>query len=130
MATQDSTNLTPVDPKALHPLQTDRIGATWMGDKVTNTEARKLVADLQDWAAQFHHPEALKLQDSLRDMERLFTTVWTEIDEALSMLSLADGIEAHQPEQARLFRQNAMSYLHRWQDRGGRIGNVEVRRHD
>lgn len=109
------------------PLQAERIGATWMGDKVTNTEARKLIEELQAWAAQFHHPEALKLQDSLRDLERLFTTVWTEIDEALWMLGLAQTIEASKPEQAREYRETAMSYLHRWQDRGGRVGNAVMR---
>ncbi len=109
-------------------LQADRIGETWKGEKVTSTQARNLVADLRAWAAQFHHPEALKLQEALGDLDRLFTTVGTEIDEALCMLSLADAVQARDPEQARVYRDNAMSYLYRWQDRGGRLGNAVLPR--
>lgn len=102
------------------PLQTTPVGETWMGGRVTNTEAKRLVSELLDWAGQFHHPEAQKLTQGLKDIEKLFSVVATEIDEALTLLNFAEKGYGD-PSQ---HRKTAMSYLHRWQDRGGRVGNV------
>ena len=108
------------------PLQFTRIGQTWKGDKVTNTEATKLLAELQEWAAQYHHQDAQSFKDALGDLERLFTTVWTEIDESLQRLSLSKShIGKGNIEDAFRYIGDANTMLNRWQDRGGRIGNVE-----
>ena len=114
---------------SVRPLQTTRIGETWKGEKVTNTEAMRLVKELRSWAGQFHHPEAEKLDDAIRDVEKLFVCVWTEVDEALGMLTRSHAISATDPETAEKYRSAALSYLHRWQDRGGRIGNVSGVQH-
>ena len=92
-----------------------------LDDRMTSTEARTLVDDLKAWVRQFDHPEALKLESSLNDVKRLFVRVNTEIDEALARLS---RIENAPPEQAKAHLEVAVSLLHRWQDRGGRIGNA------
>ena len=113
----------PSEP-SVRPLDPIKIGESWRGDKVTNTEAMELVRELRSWAGQFHHPEAQKLSDGLRDVEKLFVRVWTEVDEALGMLSLSHAVSASDPVRAEEYRRSALSYLHRWQDRGGRIGNV------
>lgn len=97
----------------------------WTPPKMTNTEARRIVGELQSWVAQFNHPDARKLGCALDDVERLFVRVWTEIDEALAQLSLADSLESKgRHADAMEAREAAMSYMHRWQDRGGKIGNV------
>lgn len=97
----------------------------WTPPKMTNTEARRIVGELQGWVAQFNHPDARKLGDALDDVERLFVRVWTEIDEALSQLSDADRLESKgRHVEAMKAREVAMGYMHRWQDRGGKIGNV------
>lgn len=92
-----------------------------LGERLTNTEARQLVDNLAAWAAQFDHPEAVKLASSLSDVKRLFIRVSTEIDEALTRLSLMEDANS---EQAREHQHVAMGYLHRWQDRRERIGNA------
>jgi hypothetical protein len=103
------------------PLHHDPLGAGWGGSKMTNTEARAIVAELIGWAGQFQHPKAQTLLGALTDVERLFVHAWTEIDEALTRLSLMGS----DPPRAEEHLQVAMSYLHRWQDRGGRVGNAE-----
>ncbi len=107
------------------PLQHSLMPPSWQGGKVTSTEARALVSKLRRWSGQFNHPEARELSTALEDVERCFTRVWTEIDEALSMFSQASwfrerGRTAEADEAMRV----GPSYLHRWQDRGGKIGNV------
>lgn len=97
----------------------------WTPPKMTNTEARRIVDELQTWVGQFDHPDARKMGEALRDVERLFVRVWTEIDETLGQLSRADFMDKKgQHAEAAVARAVAMSYLHRWQDRGGKIGNV------
>ena len=102
------------------PLTYTRVGESWNGSKVTNTEAKKLVSELRDWAAQFNHPDAVQLGYALQDIEKLFSCVWTEIDESLTQLSVMP--HSDHPEKNLGF---ALKYLNRWQDRGGRIGNVD-----
>lgn len=104
------------------PLHHERMTPTWAGGKVTNTEARELVSKLRRWAGQFHHPEAHTLSAALEDVERCFSCVWTEIDEALSRIHLMK----QDPRNATEHLGVALSYLRRWQDRGGRIGNVDA----
>lgn len=126
-----ATEIIPEDRMPTHePLRFTPIGESWKGEKVTNTEAKQLLRELRTWARQFHHPEAQKLDDALRDVERLFVTVWTEVDEALNMLTVSRMVSKSDPERAEEYRQAAMKYLHRWQDRGGRIGNVRQHKHD
>ena len=97
------------------PLSFPRIGQVWRGDKVTHTEAIKLVKNMQGWAGQFNHREALALQDAMDDLEILFMRVWTEIDQSLtrikSMRPTAKADKEH--------RDAAMHYLERWQDHDG-----------
>jgi hypothetical protein len=104
------------------PLHHERMTPAWAGGKVTDTEARELVTKLRRWAGQFHHSEAQSLQLALDDVERCFVRVWTEIDEALSRVNLAK----HDPQNAAEHLRIGVSYLHRWQDRGGRVGNVDL----
>ncbi|MBN9405817.1 MAG: hypothetical protein J0I00_10385 [Burkholderiales bacterium] len=97
----------------------------WTPPKMTNTEARRLIGELQCWVEQFNHPDARKLGEALDDVERLFIRVWTEIDEALSQLIHADYLESKGHHAAAIeARKFAMDYMHRWQDRGGKIGNA------
>lgn len=110
--------------EAHRPLQATPIGETWRGDKVTNTEAQRLLCELRAWVDQFQHPEAVSLRRSIKDLEKLFSVVWTEIDESLTLLSLAQRVGATDPARAEDYRLTAMGYLHRWQDRGGRMGNA------
>lgn len=115
-------DIIPAGFKATHEhLQHTLMPPSWEGGKVTNTEARELVSKLRRWAGQFQHPEARQLDTALEDLERCFVRVWTEIDETLSRLSLMK----RDPDSAEEHLRIAMSYLHRWQDRGGRIGNVD-----
>jgi hypothetical protein len=103
------------------PLRHTDMRPSWEGGKVTDTEARQLVSKLQNWVGQFNHPQARELAADLDDIERCFVRVWTEIDEALTRLMLMKADPASADEHLRI----ALSYLHRWQDRGGRIGNVD-----
>lgn len=104
-------------------LQTTPIGRGWeLGDKLTNTEARRLVCEVRSWARQYDAPDARALVEAMDGMERLFVRVWTEIDESLCLLDFAS--RAKTPERAIEQRATAMSYLHRWQDRSGRMGNA------
>lgn len=104
------------------PLKFTPIGETWRGEKVTTTEASRLVREVREWAEQFDNPDAHKLVEAMKGFDRLFATVWTEIDESLVRLSLAK--HCHDAEKAAEHLSIAMKYLNRWQDRGGRIGNV------
>lgn len=98
------------------PLVTTPVGKSWEGATLTNREARRLVNEVRDWARQFDAPDALALVFAMDDMERLFIRAWTEINESLLSLSLADS--AKTPERAAEFRANAVSYLRRWNTGG------------
>jgi hypothetical protein len=124
-----ATSIIPAAPAASHrPLHHEPLTPNWRGGKTTNREAREVVGKLRRWARQFDHPDARNLVSALDDVEMLFVAVWTEIDESLTRLSLMKEDPAHAAEHLQV----AMKYLHRWQDRGGRIGNIEYpedRRH-
>ena len=97
------------------------------GSKLTDREMRRLIGNLQAWVRQFNHPEALELQSAFDDLERLRARVWTEIDESLLWLhSLQSRMERESRLQERDREQLGVvfKYLNRWQDRGGRCGNV------
>ena len=99
------------------PLTTTPVGKSWEGAPNTNREARRLVNEVRSWARQFNAADALALVDAMDDMERLLVRVWTEIDESLLCLSLAES--AHRtPERAAEMRANAVSYLRRWNSGG------------
>ncbi|MDR2366003.1 MAG: Bro-N domain-containing protein [Zoogloeaceae bacterium] len=67
-----------------------------------------ILDELIRWAIKEVPGEAGEsLRTALEDLSGLVITGWTEVDEALSTLSFA------------------MRYLNRWQDRDGRIGNIE-----
>ncbi|WP_338497612.1 hypothetical protein [Delftia tsuruhatensis] len=107
----------------IKPLDFTRVGATWKGEPVTNTQAKLLISQLREWLLQFQAPEAFALLDAVQDFERLFAQVWTEIDESLSLLHRANL--AQDPETTAKHLSFVAERLHRWQDRGGRIGNAE-----
>lgn len=97
------------------------------GSKLTDSEMRRLIGNLQAWVRQFNHPEALELQSAFDDLERLRVRVWTEIDESLHRLHWMESCMAREgrlQEQDRDHLGAVFEYLHRWQDRGGRCGNV------
>lgn len=93
-------------------------------ERLTNTEAERLVSEIRDWAGQFQHesPDAFALCDAMGDLQRLFVRASTEIDEALLRLKLM----TLQPRQADEHLGIARKYLNRWQDRGGRCGNANL----
>ena len=97
------------------------------GSKPTDREMRRLIGNLQAWVQQFNHPEALELQSAFEDLERLRVRVWTEIDESLLWLH---SMQARMERESRLQERDreqlgvVFKYLNRWQDRGGRCGNV------
>lgn len=105
------------------PLTFTPIGESWNGDKVTTTEAKRLTMELLEWASQFDNPDAKQLCEALRGFDRLFVRVWTEIDESLLRLALIN-LEKR-PHDAAEHIAAARKYLSRWQDRGGRIGNLD-----
>ncbi|MNF07595.1 hypothetical protein D3C80_2078120 [compost metagenome] len=72
---------------------------------------------MRSWARQFNASDALALVDAMDGMERLLLRVWTEIDESLLCLSLADS-PRRTPESAAQMRANAVSYLSRWNTGG------------
>lgn len=90
-------------------------------ERTTNTEARRLVDEVRFWAGQFNAPDAKALVRAMGDMERLLVSAWTEVDEALCQLHMANHEQSTQNAEKR--RATAMEYLHKWQDRGGRMGN-------
>ena len=111
---------------------------SWQGGKVTDTEAREMVAALKEWASE-HLPDH-NLYDIAKSIENAFIGVWTEIDEALLGLSMFESSLKKRAPDMLVARPNegfishdgkpmtgfecAKMYLHRWQDRGGAIGNV------
>lgn len=118
-----SNALTTVSRVHPGPLRFDRVGNSWEGAKVTNTEAKRIVRQVRSWAAQFDNDDAKDLCEAMDDIEKLFTRVWTEIDESLFRLTLMGRTSA--PEKDVEHLAVALQLLHRWQDRGGRIGNAE-----
>ncbi len=70
--------------------------------------AEKLITELKGWANTLPRDIGLPLWDALDDLNNLLIRGWTEVDEALLHISLGT------------------SYLHRWQGRNGRIGNVDL----
>ena len=97
------------------------------GSKLTDSEMCRLIGNLQAWVRQFNHPEALELKSAFDDLERLRVKVWTEIDESLLWLH---SMQARMERESRLQERDreqlgvVFKYLNRWQDRGGRCGNV------
>jgi len=116
MVTNDNTAelvvLTEQRPKTPPPLVTTPIGKSWEGAPNTNREARRLVNEVRVWAQKFDAPDARALAAAMDDMERLFVRVWTEIDESLLCLSLAEASKC--PERAAELRAQAAEYLKRW----------------
>ena len=97
------------------------------GSKLTDREMDRLIGKLRAWVRQFNHPEALELKSAFDDLERLRVCVWTEIDESLLRLH---SMQARMERESRLQERDreqlgvVFKYLNRWQDRGGRCGNV------
>ena len=93
-------------------------------ERLTNTEATRVTSEIVTWASQFRNEssDAFVLCDAMRDIERLFVQVWSEIDEALWRLRLMEM----QPADAAEHLAVARRYLNRWQDRGGRCGNATI----
>lgn len=84
--------------------QPDPIGRR---DSVRNYVAtEKLIMELKAWADSLPRDIGSPLRAALNDLNNLLVTGWTEVDEALSCIN------------------QGMNYLHRWQGRNGRIGNV------
>lgn len=84
--------------------QPDPIGRR---DSVRNYVAtEKLIMELKAWADSLPRDIGSPLRAALNDLNNLLVTGWTEVDEALSCIT------------------QGMNYLHRWQGRNGRIGNV------
>ena len=103
------------------------LGNSWEGAKMSDREMDRLIGKLRSWIQQFNHPEALELQSAFDDLEKLRLRVWTEIDESLGWLhSLQWRMEREGRLQERDREQLGVvfKYLNRWQDRGGRCGNV------
>lgn len=75
--------------------------------EVRNIETtRKLVNELKIWANTLPREIGEPLWYALNDLQGLLATGWTEADEALSSIN------------------QGMYYLHRWQGRNGKVGNV------
>lgn len=71
---------------------------------------KRIIAELMIWGRE-NLPRgevAESFIDAIDDIKQLQIACWTEIDEALSSIS------------------RGVWYLHRWQGRGGRIGNTEI----
>jgi hypothetical protein len=95
--------------------------------KLTHREMGRLIRNLQSWVQQFDHPEALELASAFDDLEKLRVRVWTEIDESLFWLHCLQGRMEREGRLQELDREQmgvAFKFLNRWQDRGGRCGNV------
>jgi len=104
------------------------LGNSWeVGSKLTDREMDRLIGKLRAWVQQFNHPEALELKSAFDDLEKLRVKVWTEIDESLLWLHC---LQARMEREGRLQERDrehlgvVFKYLNRWQDRGGRCGNV------
>lgn len=121
MVASHSTGREIVPVPTYRPLAYTPLGHWWLdGGKSTNTEAKRLVSELRDWAQSNDHPDAVKLDAALGDVERLFQSVWTVVDESLCQLRHAQL----SPTAAAESIEKAMRMMHRWQDRNGRIGNA------
>ncbi|MEQ6435760.1 hypothetical protein V8Z74_12065 [Comamonas sp. w2-DMI] len=100
------------------PLYTTPIDATSDPQaRLSHREARQLVCEIRTWARQFNAPDAKALAAAMDDMERLLLWLWTEMDESLLRLTLADS--ASTPEKAAELRAVAMQFLGRWLGRQG-----------
>lgn len=74
---------------------------------VRNIETtKKLIGELKIWANTLPREIGDPLWDALDDLNNLLLRGWTEVDEALTCIN------------------QGMYYLHRWQGRNGRVGNV------
>lgn len=74
---------------------------------VRNIETtKKLIVELKVWTNTLPREIGDPLWDALDDLNNLLIRGWTEVDEALTCIN------------------QGMYYLHRWQGRNGRIGNV------
>lgn len=104
------------------------LGNSWEpGSKLTDREMNRLIGKLQAWVRQFDHPEALELKSAFDDLEKLRLRVWTEIDESLFWLHCLQSRMEKDGRLQELDREQieiVFGYLNRWQDRGGRCGNV------
>ncbi|MDR0274138.1 MAG: Bro-N domain-containing protein [Burkholderiaceae bacterium] len=68
---------------------------------------KEIVGAIGCWAGELPDPQARgDLQDATKVLHELLVTGWTEVDEALS--AIKQGVH----------------FLHRWQGRSGRVGNV------
>jgi hypothetical protein len=82
-------------------------GQDMSGAPLTVKTLEKIIGELKDWARNnLPRPAKDELLDALNDISSLVVAGWTEVDEALASMS------------------HAMRCLNRWQDRGGRIGNI------
>ena len=100
------------------PLHTTPIDATSDPQaRLSHREARQLVCEIRTWARQFNAPDAKALAAAMDDMERLLLWLWTEMDESLLRLKLAES--ASTPEKAAELRAVAMHFLSRWIGRKG-----------
>jgi hypothetical protein len=124
---------------AIPPVNFTPIAPSWQGGKNTNTEANKLVAEIGRWARE-NLPNH-SLGDAIDAVGGLFSRVWTEIDESLHALSTfrrlienrAPDLFVARPDDSYFIAwqgrrmtglDTAEFMLHRWQDRGGAMGNV------
>ncbi|MDR0672885.1 MAG: ORF6C domain-containing protein [Zoogloeaceae bacterium] len=82
-------------------------GNPYPRDGETIEMAQEIAIAIRNWAqSQPSSPASKSLAKAADTLYDLLVTGWTEVDEALSAMS------------------RATHYLHRWQGRGGRIGNV------
>lgn len=104
------------------------LGNSWeTGTKLTDREMDRLIGKLQAWAQQFNHPEAMELKSAFDDLEKMRLRVWTEIDESLFWLHSLQWRMEREGRLQECDREQlgvVFKYLNRWQDRGGRCGNV------
>ncbi len=107
--------------------QHEPLGELMGGAKMTDREMDRLIGKLRSWVQQFNHPEAMELKSAFDDLEAMRLQVWTEIDESLCWLHC---LQARMEREGRLQERDreqlgvVFKYLNRWQDRGGRCGNV------
>lgn len=92
--------------------------------------AFSLVDGLREWArTAIEDPEKQRfLIEALSALRDTLMTGWTDVDEALVRLSFAEeALSRKNNGEATTHLAIAQKYLHRWQDRGGRIGNGGAR---
>jgi hypothetical protein len=135
----DSTKLSAVLPPVLFPEIDPRDALA----PRTNTQARETVAALRKWMHDYI-PRHSAI-DAVDQIESLFVTAWTVNDESLgALMSFQQALRERAPDTlvARpgdggfQFRDGplltgldtALLMLHRWQDRGGMMGNVGLKR--